>query len=268
MSSPACWSKYADLERPPLNEAALNRALVRPGEFWTGVTVVAETGSTNADLVAEALKDAPEGTVIVAESQTAGRGRLDRAWSAPPMSGLAFSVLLRPTVPVARLGWLPLLTGVAVTEALRNLAEVDARLKWPNDVLIDERKVAGILAERAGSGVVIGVGLNVSLAAAELPVSTATSLKIAEAATIDRDPLLRAILRRFATVYKAWAEPAALRETYLGLSATIGRHVRAELPDGGTLEGEARDIDEFGRIVVRTADGDRALSAGDIVHLR
>lgn len=263
MSSP-----YTDLDRPPLNEAALNRALVRPGGLWTGIRVVAETGSTNADLAAEAVKDAPEGSVIVAESQTAGRGRLGRSWSAPPRSGLAFSVLLRPTVPVARLGWIPLLTGVAVTEALRRIAEVDAQLKWPNDVLIDERKVAGILAERAGAAVVVGVGLNVSLSAAELPVPTATSLKIAEAATLDRDPLLRAILRQFATVYAEWLESDSLGESYRGLSATIGRQVRVELPGGETLDGEARDIDDFGRIVVRTADGDRALSAGDIVHLR
>jgi BirA family transcriptional regulator, biotin operon repressor / biotin---[acetyl-CoA-carboxylase] ligase len=261
-------SPFTDLDRPPLNEAALNRALVRPRELWTGIRVVAETGSTNADLVAEALNDAPEGTVIVAESQTAGRGRLDRTWSAPVRSGLAFSVLLRPAVAVARLGWLPLLTGVAVTQALRQIAEVDARLKWPNDVLIEERKVAGILAERAGTAVVVGVGVNVSLDATELPVPAATSLKLADAAVIDRDPLLRAILRRLATVYTAWAESDSLRETYLGLSATIGRQVRVELPDGGRLDGEARDIDEFGRIVVRTADGDRALSAGDIVHLR
>jgi BirA family transcriptional regulator, biotin operon repressor / biotin---[acetyl-CoA-carboxylase] ligase len=292
----AVKSPYTDLERPPLNEAALNRALVRPGDLWTGIRVVAETGSTNADLVAEAASGAPEGTVIVAESQSAGRGRLDRAWSAPARSGLAFSVLLRPAVPVARLGWLPLLTGVAVTEALRRIAEVEARLKWPNDVLIDERKVAGILAERAGSAVVIGVGLNVSLDAAELPVPTATSLKLADAATTDRDPLLRAILRRLATVYTDWAgsgtdqvspnaeraesgtvqvspnldpaRPDTLRETYRELSATIGRRVRVELPDGVVVDGEARDVDDFGRIVVRTGDGDLALSAGDIVHLR
>ncbi|GAA4621801.1 biotin--[acetyl-CoA-carboxylase] ligase [Actinoallomurus vinaceus] len=278
-------SPYNDLDRPPLNERALNRALVRPGGLWREIRVVAETGSTNADLVAAARDGADEGLVLVAEAQTAGRGRLDRAWTAPPRSGLAFSVLLRPQVPLARLGWLPLMTGVAVVGALRGFAEVegierggmaDAALKWPNDVLINGRKLAGILAEREGDAVVLGIGLNVSLRADELPVPTATSL-VLEGAPADRDPLLRAILRELAARYAdfcgEWVE-GSLREAYRAVCATLGRQVRVELPGAapgepdGVLTGEAVDIDENGRLVVRAADGDHALSAGDVVHVR
>src|SRR5215469_17975770 len=140
-------SPYARLDRPPLSAAALRRALVRPGELWTAVEVRERTGSTNADVAAAARAGTPEGLVVVAEQQTAGRGRLDRRWESPPRAGLAFSVLLRPAVPASRLGWLPLLAGVALVEAVRRQAEVDAVLKWPNDLLVDERKCAGILAE-------------------------------------------------------------------------------------------------------------------------
>jgi BirA family transcriptional regulator, biotin operon repressor / biotin---[acetyl-CoA-carboxylase] ligase len=275
-------SPYTDLDRPPLNERALNRALVRPGGLWRQITVVAETGSTNADLAEAARDGADEGLVLVAEAQSAGRGRLDRVWTAPPRSGLAFSVLLRPPVPVARLGWLPLMAGVAVVRALHGFAEVegitrggmaDATLKWPNDVLIHGRKLAGILAERAGDAVVLGIGLNVGLRADELPVPTATSLAL-EGAPADRDPVLRAILRELAARYVdfcgEWAE-GALRDAYRAVCATLGRRVRVELPGGtpeGGLTGEAVDIDENGCLVVRAADGEHALSAGDVVHVR
>lgn len=278
-------SPYTDLDRPPLNERALNRALARPGGLWRRIEVVAETGSTNADLAARARGGAEEGLVLVAEAQTAGRGRLDRTWTAPPRSGLAFSVLLRPTAPVARLGWLPLMAGVAVVDALRGFAEVegitrggmrDAALKWPNDVLIGDRKLAGILAELVGEAVVLGIGLNVSLRADELPVPTATSLAL-EDAPADRDPVLRAILRELAVRYAEFereGEKATLRESYKAVCATLGRRVRVELPGGaaateeGFLIGEAVDIDETGRLIVRAADGEHALSAGDVVHVR
>ncbi|CAM5266593.1 Bifunctional ligase/repressor BirA [Streptomyces alboniger] len=176
-------NRWSDLGRPPLNTASLRRALVREGGLWTSLDVVPATGSTNTDLAARA-DDLPEGAVLVAEEQSAARGRLDRKWSAPARSGLFFSVLLKPAeVPVERWGWLPLLTGVAVATGLSRAAGVDTALKWPNDLLVtvgdEERKAGGILAERAGSaaggGVVIGVGLNVTLRADELPVPTAGS---------------------------------------------------------------------------------------------
>lgn len=273
-------SRYTDLDRPPLNQRALSRALIHPGGFWQRLTVVDETGSTNADLAREALTGAPEGTVLVAEAQRAGRGRLDRRWAVPARSGLTFSVLLRPLVAPRRQGWLPLMAGVAVAAAVRRLAEIDVRLKWPNDLLVGERKLAGVLAERVGEAVVVGVGLNVSLREAELPVPTATSLAIETAgrtvdlertAGLDRDPLLREILREIATCYREWtetdgdAERDGLRLAYQELSATIGRQVRVELPGGGLLTGVATAVDHEGRLVV---DGRHTLSAGDVVHVR
>ncbi|MFC4115518.1 biotin--[acetyl-CoA-carboxylase] ligase [Nonomuraea zeae] len=267
-------SRYSDLERPPLSAAALNRALVHPGSLWTRVTVVESTGSTNADLAEAAREGAEEGTVLVAEAQLSGRGRLGRTWSAPPRSGLTFSILLKPDVPVTALGWLPLLYAVAAASAVRRLAEVDVRLKWPNDLLIGERKLAGVLAERTDDGIVIGMGLNVSLRKEELPVDTATSLGIEEAACLDRDPLLRAVLREVESHYRDWtavagdAEAAGLHAAYLISCATIGRQVRVELPGGQALTGRATGIDGSGHLQVESGGRLHTLSAGDVVHVR
>ncbi|MGW8749035.1 biotin--[acetyl-CoA-carboxylase] ligase [Streptomyces sp. NPDC055794] len=274
-------NRWSDLDRPPLNGTALRRALVRQGGLWRQVDVVQRTGSTNSDLVARAAdEELEEGAVLVAEEQTAARGRLDRQWTAPPRSGLFFSVLLRPTeVPVARWGWLPLLTGVAVATGLSRVAGVDTALKWPNDLLVtvgdEERKAGGILAERAGDGVVIGVGVNVSLRADELPVPQAGSLVLAGAANTDRDPLLRGVLRSLEDWYGRWrsaeGDPVAagLQETYAAGCATLGRVVRAELPGDRSLVGEAVAVDGDGRLVLATGAGvQEPVGAGDIVHLR
>ncbi|WP_432196441.1 biotin--[acetyl-CoA-carboxylase] ligase [Streptomyces sp. bgisy027] len=275
-------SRWSDLERPPLNIAALRRGLVREGGLWRRVEVVERTGSTNTDLVDLATAGkAEEGTVLVAEEQTAGRGRLDRDWTAPPRSGLFFSVLLNPSeVPVTRWGWLPLLTGVAVATGLSRAAGVDMALKWPNDVLVtvggEERKTGGILAERAGeAGVVIGVGINVTLRADELPVPQAASLVLAGAASTDRDPLLRGMLRSLEDWYGRWraavGDPlvSGLQETYAAGCATLGKTVRAELPGDRSITGEAVAIDGDGRLVLATEEGvQEPVGAGDIVHLR
>jgi BirA family transcriptional regulator, biotin operon repressor / biotin---[acetyl-CoA-carboxylase] ligase len=255
-----------------VDAAELRRHLIRPGGLWRELRVVPQTGSTNADLLEEARKGAAEGLVLVAEAQTAGRGRLGRVWSAPPRAALVFSVLLRPAeVPPARRGWLPLLTGVAVAAAVRAQAAVPARLKWPNDVLVAERKLAGILAEAHGDTIVAGVGLNVTLSPAELPVPTATSLLIEDAASTDRDSLLAAILTELEDRYQAWrAAPDAggLRLDYLRWSATVGRDVRVELPGGTLLTGTAEDVDDVGRLVVRTPGALVRVGAGDVVHVR
>jgi BirA family biotin operon repressor/biotin-[acetyl-CoA-carboxylase] ligase len=258
--------------RPPLDADALTARLVRPGGLWRDIRVVSETGSTNADLLAEARAGAAEGLVLVAETQTAGRGRLGRSWSGPPRAALAFSVLLRPVAvaPAAR-AWLPLLTGIAVAAALRAEAGVTATLKWPNDVLVDGRKIAGILAEAHGDAIVAGVGLNVTLTRAELPVPTATSLLLEDAACLDRERLLAAMLIELASRYTAWAagpDPAALRAEYLRWCVTVGREVRVELPGRQQLAGTATDVDETGRLAVRTGPGTTLVGAGDVVHVR
>jgi BirA family biotin operon repressor/biotin-[acetyl-CoA-carboxylase] ligase len=247
---------YDDLDRPPLRAAALARALKPDG--WR-IEVVEQAGSTNQVVAERARCDEPAGLVVVAEEQSAGRGRLDRTWLSPPRAGLTFSVLLRPDLPPARWGWVPLLAGLAVARAVREQAEVEAVLKWPNDLLIDDRKVCGVLSEAvAPDAVVVGIGLNVTTRRDELPHDAATSLRLENATTTDRDTLLRAALRELGRVL---ADPDLVG--YRELCSTIGRRVRLELPDG-SVEGIAQSVDEDGRLVVDGA----AYGAGDVVHLR
>ncbi|HJZ27735.1 MAG TPA: biotin--[acetyl-CoA-carboxylase] ligase [Streptosporangiaceae bacterium] len=283
------------LDAAPLDEVAVRAAVVRPGGLWRSVDVVAVTGSTNADLVARAAGGEPEGAVLAAEEQRAGRGRMGRTWTSPPRAALTFSVLLRPAaVPRALLGWLPLLAGVAVAAAVRDVAAVDAQLKWPNDVLagpagvsaggsggvVPPRKVGGILAEAAGDAVVIGVGLNVSTGPAELPppgpgALPATSLRLEGSPNLDRERLLAGILAGLERRYRTWSrvfgdtERSGLRAEYTGLCATLGRRVRVELPGGRLLDGLAAGVDADGRLLVSVPPAaDLPVAAGDIVHLR
>jgi BirA family transcriptional regulator, biotin operon repressor / biotin---[acetyl-CoA-carboxylase] ligase len=266
---------------PPVDDAAVRAAVVRPGGLWRSVEVVPVTGSTNADLLARAAGGEPEGAVLVAEQQDAGRGRLGRAWVSPPRAALTFSVLLRPAaVPRALLGWLPLLAGVAVAAAVRDVAAVDAQLKWPNDVLAGPGKLGGILAEAAGDAVVIGIGVNVSTGPAGLPppgpgALPATSLRLEGSPNLDRARLLAGILAGLERRYRAWsqvsgdAERSGLRAEYTGLCATLGRRVRVELPGGRLLDGLAAGVDPAGRLLVsRPPDAELPVAAGDIVHLR
>ncbi len=271
---------WTDLERPPLNANALRAALVAPAGPWAALEVVDTTGSTNADLLAAARAGGIDRTVLVAEHQHAGRGRHAREWSSPPRAGLWFSVLLRPAgVPLDVLGWLPLLTGLAVAEAVQRVAEVAVTLKWPNDVLIEGRKLGGILAEVAGTSpepaVVVGLGLNVSLRAEELPVPTATSLALAAASCTDRDPILRAVLRALADREARWrslrGDPvrSELAADYRARCSTLGQEVEVALPRDTVLRGEAVDVDDQGRLVVRETSGaEQAVSAGDVTHVR
>lgn len=248
--------------------------------------VVARTGSTNADLLAAARSGAPDRTVLVAELQESGRGRMDRRWDSPTGTGLNFSVLLRPAgVPSNRWGWLPLLAGVALVRTLRELTPVTAALKWPNDLLLGPsgagnaaRKGAGLLAEVASVGadpaLVLGIGLNVRTRAEDLP-DTATSLA-AEGAPVARGELLVALLRRLLADEASWRAAAGdpdatgLRAAYRSVCATLGSRVRLELPGGQTELAVAEDVDPDGRLVVRDErTGERrAVAAGDVVHLR
>jgi BirA family transcriptional regulator, biotin operon repressor / biotin---[acetyl-CoA-carboxylase] ligase len=234
---------------------------------------VERTASTNADLLADRL--AADRTVLVAEEQTSGRGRLERSWTSPPRAGLLFSVAVRPSVPLVHWGWLPLLCGVATVEAVRDVAGVDAVLKWPNDVLVGGAKLAGILVQSVDELAVIGVGLNVSLTRDELPVPTATSLQLAGATgTLDRSALLGGLLARLGHWLDRWhavggdAAVSGLADAYRACCATLGADVRVSLGDGRTLEGRAVDIDDTGRIVIEAADGRQAVGAGDVEHLR
>lgn len=251
---------YEDLDRPPLRAGALTRALAADG--WR-VEVLPRAGSTNALLAERARAGEPAGLVLVAEEQTAGRGRLDRTWVAPARAGLTFSVLLRPDLPVAQWPWLPLLSGLAVVRVLREQAGVDAVLKWPNDVLVGGRKLCGLLAEVPVPGaVVMGIGLNVTTRRDELPHDLASSLALEGSAVLDRDLLLRAVLRELGRVLAE--DVVVARAAYRALCSSLGAQVRVELPDGSAVEGTAGTVDAGGRLVV---DG-TAYGAGDVVHLR
>jgi len=277
-------------QRARLAEAVLADELLSGSLLYTSIQVVERTGSTNADLLAAARSGAPAGKVLVAEEQTAGRGRLDRSWQSEPGASLTFSVLLRPAgVPVSARGWLPLLAGVATVSALRTQTGLEVSLKWPNDVLAGAAgsaaagagaagggKLAGILTEQAGDAVVVGIGLNVSATESELPAGPATSLWLAGAACPDRQGILVALLSELEHWYLRWsggprpgdAEACGLRGSYLRSCATIGRDVRVEMPGGRVLAGRATDVDDVGRLLVTADDGVHAISAGDVVHVR
>ncbi|MGW0181102.1 biotin--[acetyl-CoA-carboxylase] ligase [Nocardia sp. NPDC003345] len=262
------------MHRPPLDLEQLRRALTaNRTAFFTGIDVVESTGSTNADLIARAADPDTDRIALVAEAQESGRGRLARAWSSPPRAQISLSMLVRTEgVDAESLGWIPLLTGIAAVDAVRAGTGVPAALKWPNDVLVEGRKLAGILAEVAATGprpaIVVGIGLNVSLTADELPVPHATSLTLCGAGQPDRTALVLALLTEFGRRYTEWRDSGwdttVLAEAYRQRCATLGAPVRAELPGGRLLTGIARDIDSAGRLLI----GEEAVAAGDVTHLR
>lgn len=237
---------------------------------WRRVDVVEETGSTNADLIARAAAGEDiAGAVLLAEHQTAGRGRHGRTWSAPPRSQISVSVGVDTTgVAPDAWGWLPLLTGLAVAHTVRDLG-VDAGLKWPNDVLVGTGKLAGILAEVAAPVIVVGLGLNVSLTADELPDPNAVSLRML-GHDADRTALTVALLHALADRLAQWraGEDAALAADYRAVSTTIGTQVRAILPGDSEIVGTATGIDDSGRLLIDDAGTTVTVSAGDITHLR
>lgn len=324
-------------DRPALDVPALHRALLRPAGAWERVDVVATSPSTSSELVDRVLRHGsaagadgpgaaagapyPAPSALVAEHQVAGRGRAGRSWQTPPRAALTVSALLRPRVPAAALGWLPLAAGLAVVRTVRE-AGLPAAVKWPNDVLVPAatdveglgpwRKVAGVLAEvvptparpapnrpaedarpadaraaDAGLAVVVGVGLNVTQTADELPVPSATSLALAGRAAgavvaTDRTALLTALLRALtdavagleatggdAAAVGSGGPGTTLADAWAAASATLGTAVRAELAGSGeAVEGTAVRLDAGGGLVLATADGERTVTAGDVHHLR
>ncbi|HEX6196715.1 MAG TPA: biotin--[acetyl-CoA-carboxylase] ligase [Jiangellaceae bacterium] len=230
---------------------------------------VDSTGSTNVDVASIAISGEPEGYVLVADQQTRGKGRLGRSWESPPGSSLSVSVLLRPVdVPAGQWPWLPLLVGVAAVEAVREAAARDAHLKWPNDVLLDDAKLAGILVERIdspdGPAAVAGIGMNIT----STPAAGAASL---DGTGATRDDVLEALLGRIADWYRRWrADPdgCGLAPTYREMCSTLGNEVRAELPNGSMIVGRAADVDASGGLIIAGDSGREVVSAGDVVHVR
>ena len=234
--------------------------------------VLDEAGSTNAVLVGRASAGSEvDFSVVVTTNQTAGRGRLGRTWVAPPETTIAVSVLLAPAgVEPARLGWVPLLAGLAMTRAVASLVDGPVALKWPNDVHVNGLKVSGLLAELVpGVGVVVGAGLNLTMTAEQLPTPTSTSLTLVGASAEDLvDRALSAYLVALRDLYIDFVagglDASDLRTAVKAACATLGRQVRVELPGTDDLIGLAEDIDESGRLVV---DG-HPVAAGDVTHLR
>jgi BirA family biotin operon repressor/biotin-[acetyl-CoA-carboxylase] ligase len=248
--------------------------------------VLNSSPSTNDELVARAKRgpaETPHFAVVVTDTQTAGRGRLGRQWTAPAGTSLAISVLVRPgpTFPFDSLGWLPLAAGLAMSRAVNNALDglATARVKWPNDVLVDGNKISGVLSELVDAetgAVVIGAGVNLTIVDEDLPVPTATSLAIEGVPAPDRDRLLADYLTELTSLVdgllnsRGDASASGLQKAVTESCSTIGASVRVELPGGILLTGIAHGIDSSGRIVVQ-ADGTSDLtpiSAGDVTHLR
>ena len=235
---------------------------------------VDETGSTNADLLAAARQGAESGAVLVADYQRAGRGRRGRSWEAVPGSSLLFSVLVRPGLPAEAAHLVTTALALSAVEACDALAGVRPGLKWPNDLVVADRKLAGVLAESVVAGerleaVVVGMGLNVRTGAAS-PEAAATAVALEDAcgSVVERRELLAEILSRFAAWMDGLETPAgraALTAAARQESATLGRPVAVELADGTVLRGEAQNLDEQGALVL--GDGTRVV-VGDVVHLR
>lgn len=278
----------------------LNRGALADQDFLsaTGISklvVVDSTGSTNADLLRSVAVEPelwPDLSVLTAEYQTAARGRLDRRWEAPPLSAVSVSIVLRPANAEGRplatqsYSWLSLLAALALRETLLETAGIPAELKWPNDVLVRGRKIAGILAQlgRMGDGsvpaVILGTGLNVNLSSHELPVPTATSVALEQPRTVDRTLLLKSYLSHFAVLYRSFCnadgDPGAgiaggpsLHKRVEAVMVTLGKQVRAQLPGDHEIIGHASRLDDYGSLMVVDREArEHVVTAGDVVHLR
>lgn len=263
----------------PFAAARVDHELERYDPAWPAVRYATRTGSTNADALAAVVAGAPPWTIVVTDWQTHGRGRLDRRWEAPPGTALLASVVLRlpAAVRAEAVGWVPLLVGMAIAGAVRELG-VPAGVKWPNDVVVcppdaDPRKLCGILVERHGDFAVAGFGINTGMDDSQLPVPGATSLLIERATSTSRELLLVAAMVQLRALWDRWlaagadADRSGLRDQYQAMSTTIGLDVQAVLPNGDTIIGRATRVDQAGHLVIATGSSERVVAAGDVTHL-
>ncbi|MDO4928891.1 MAG: biotin--[acetyl-CoA-carboxylase] ligase [Corynebacterium sp.] len=256
--------------REPLDIDRIRQALLRAG--FADIRYTTSTGSTNTDLVALAKEGAPAWTVILAEQQTAGKGRMGRSYASPLYGQLTLSLLIRPPAEsIERIGTMNLATGVGIIDALG--LESGIRLKWPNDVIIENRKLCGMLAEAVAMGkepaVVIGFGLNTGLRREELPVSHATSLYL-EDIEFDRNDLTIEVLKAVRTRLCQWQNnDLSYMADYRKVCVTIGQDVRVLLPGNEEVLGKATAVLNDGRIVVvDNASEEHVFAVGDVEHLR
>jgi len=266
--------------RQPLESQYVKAALTKPPNPWSEVDVHSSLDSTNR----EALRAPRAWRVVLADHQSAGRGRLSRQWQAPACASIAVSCLVPlPARRTADAGWLPLLSGLAMRRALADIADVAGRLKWPNDVLVQEQpddpeatwlKISGVLCEMVFGGglVVIGAGANIDQTRTELPVETATSLALCGAGNVRHEDVIVRYLSVLADLLRAWAEGGgaldAVRAAYRSSCLTIGLDVDVHQPDGRVTRGAATGVDDAGRLVVRAGGLSTAHAAGDVVHVR
>lgn len=245
--------------------AALDKSLINSlvTQYWR-VSVVDVTASTQTDLAALARSGkAKPGDVIAANYQSAGRGRLSRTFEAPKNSALLFSFYIEPKRKKDDWGWIALIAGVSVAQALD---EVKATVKWPNDILVNEKKISGLIAEIVGDGVVIGIGINVGMSLEELPVLTATSLAIEGVSKTHRNEILAKVLAQFESNFNTWDEgDNSIAQIYTSLSSTLGTKVQIHYPNEKIEKGTAVAISPRGELVLDTGSH---VQAGDVVHLR
>lgn len=248
--------------REALNESAMNATL--RGSYWR-VSVFQSVTSTQIELIGK--ENLQHGDVFVTEYQSAGRGRLDRTFEATKSSALLFSLYLEPKRSKLEWSAIPLLAGLSLVNALKNLDEkVITNLKWPNDLLIGDKKLAGILAEARADGVIVGIGLNVEMAKSELPVPTATSLTLESFTELNRNVVLPEILKSLALTIELWESGSSIAfEQYRQVSSTLGKEVEVHLPSGEILKSRAMGINEMGEL--QLASGAR-VNVGDVIHLR
>ncbi|MHB1473772.1 MAG: biotin--[acetyl-CoA-carboxylase] ligase [Dermatophilaceae bacterium] len=269
--------------RKALDSQSVKAALTTPPNPWQVVDVHASLDSTNV----EALRAPRPWRVVVADHQSAGRGRMTRQWQAPASASIAVSCVVPMSVDrSADWGWLALLAGMAMRQALADVADVSGRLKWPNDVLVQEEtggladdaapwlKISGVLCEMVpgGGSVVIGAGANIDQTRNELPVSTATSLALCGAGSVRREDVIVRYLGVLADLHHAWSGGGAgldaLRTAYRSACLTIGLDVDVHQPDGQVARGTATGVDDAGRLVVRVGGWSTAHAAGDVMHVR
>jgi len=248
--------------REALNECAMNATL--HGSYWR-VSVFQSLTSTQSELIGK--ENLQHGDVFVTEFQSAGRGRLDRTFEATESSALLFSLYLEPKRNKLEWSALPLLAGLSLVNALKNLDEkFETNLKWPNDLLIGDKKLAGILVEARNSGVVVGIGLNVDMNKSELPVTTATSLSLENFAELNRNVILPEILKNLGLTIALWESGSSIAmEQYRQVSSTLGKEVEVHLPSGEILNSRATGITEVGEL--QLASGAQ-VNVGDVIHLR
>jgi len=230
-------------------------------KYWR-VRVLPEVTSTQEILKTELVSN---GDCVVAEFQSAGRGRLDRKFDSAPHVALLFSFYIEPRRSDAW-GWIPLIAGTAVARTLNTQSKsTNFKTKWPNDVLAASGKVSGVLCERFKDGIIVGIGINVSTQVEELPVETASSVFIETGKELDRNSLLAALLLEFQELFERWDRGEDLTSTYRALSQTIGLEVRVIAPDTSTRSGTAIGVDGEGRLKLESGE---LISVGDVVHLR